>query len=103
MTAKLESKVLTVPKGLIVDLANVQTAQEEDEESEVLPTWKEIDSELEELPTALCDVGHDLRVEPVYCAIDLDNELFCVDNSDFFNLWDIPRDRLLQPRTWVYS
>ena len=58
LTAELESKVLTVPEDKIRDLlANEETAHEKYRESEVRPIWKEIDSELEELPTALCDVG----------------------------------------------
>ena len=77
------------------DLANTKTAQVKYEESEVWPTWKKIDSELQVLPTVLCDVGNDLWIEWVY-VIDLDNELFSVDNWIFFNLWDIPRDRWTQ-------
>ena len=62
------------------------------------PLWTKIISELEELPTALCCVGNDLHVEYVY-VIDLDNELFSVDNHVYFNLWDIPRDRWVQAST----
>lgn len=95
LTAKLESKVLIIPEDSMGDLANIKTAHEKYEESEVRPTWKEIDSELEELPTALGDVGNGLAIEWVY-VIDLDNEFFSVDNWIFFNLWDIPRDRWVQ-------
>jgi len=61
------------------DLANIKTAHEKYEESEVWPTWKEIDSKLQELPTALCNVGNDLMISWVY-VIDLDNEFCSVDN-----------------------
>jgi hypothetical protein len=96
LTAQLESRVLTVPKDKLGGLlANEETAYEKYGESEVRPTWKEIDSELEELPIAICDVGNDLMIEWAY-IIDLDNELFSVDNWIFFDLRDIPRDRWIQ-------
>lgn len=96
LTAELESKVLAVPKDKMGHLlANEETAHEKYGESEVRPTWKEMDSELEELPSALGDVGNNLMVEWAY-VIDLDNELFSVNNWIFFDLWDIPRDRWIQ-------
>ena len=80
VTAELESEVLAIPEDkLRVLLANEETAHEEYKKSEVQPTWKEIDSELEELPTALCDAGNDLMIERVY-IIDLDSELFSINN-----------------------
>lgn len=94
LTAELESKVLTVPEGSLGDLMNTNTALEK-YDSEVWPTWKKIDSELQELPTAFCDVGIDLMIEWTY-IIDLDNEFFSVDNWIFFDLWNIPRDRWIQ-------
>jgi len=98
LTAELESKVLTVPEDSLGDLANIETALEKFE-NEVCPTWKKIDSELQELPTALCDVGTNFTIQWVY-VIDLDNEFFSVDNWIFFHLWDIPRDRWMQAFGW---
>lgn len=91
LTAELESKVLTVPEDSLRDLANIKTTLG----SEVRPTWKKIGDELQELPTAFCDVGIDIMIEWTY-IIDLDNEFFSVDNWIFFDLWDIPRDRWIQ-------
>ncbi len=96
LTAELESKVFTVTKDKIRDSADkVAAARDSDSEAEVHPIWKTIDAELEELPSALCNAGNDLWIEWVY-TIDLDSELFSVDNWVFFDLWDIPRDRWLQ-------
>lgn len=55
------------------------------------PSWKEVDYDLEELPTPLCNVGNDLLIEWVY-LIDLDRLLFVVNNWIFFDLWNIPQD-----------
>jgi hypothetical protein len=96
LTAELDSKVLTVSEDRIQDLlVNKETGHEKYNESEAQPTWKEIDSELEELPTALCNRANDLMIEWVY-IIDLDNELFSVNNWIFFDLSDIPRNRWIQ-------
>ena len=62
------------------------------EEERVQPTWKELDSELERLPTALCAAGNDLMIEWVY-VIDLDSELFSTNSWIFFELPNIPRNR----------
>jgi hypothetical protein len=96
VTTELESKVLTVPEDKMRGLLAIEaTAHEEYEKSKMQPAWKEIDSELEELPTALCGAGNDLMTEWVY-VIDLDSELFSVNNWIFFDLWNIPRDRWIQ-------
>jgi hypothetical protein len=44
------------------------------------------------LPAALCDLGLGPWIEWVY-VIDLDSQLFSVDNRVFFSLQNIPRDR----------
>jgi hypothetical protein len=95
LTAELENKVLTIPDDRIEDLVVTETAHEKYDRSEAQPTWKEIDNELDELPTALCNRGNDLMIEWVY-VIDLDNELFSVNNWIFFDLSNIPRNRWIQ-------
>lgn len=95
LTAELESKVLTVTEGSITDSANTKNMSDKNKESEMWPAWKELSSELHELPTALCDVGNDIMIEWIY-TINLDFELFSVNNWIFFDLWDIPRDRWIQ-------
>jgi hypothetical protein len=49
------------------------------------------------LPTALCR-GNDLWIEWTY-LIDLDNELFSVNNWITFDLWNIPRERWIEALT----
>ncbi|KAK2853278.1 hypothetical protein FQN49_005234 [Arthroderma sp. PD_2] len=62
--------------------------------NEAGPVWKQIVS-AEQLPSPFCEVSNDLFIEWVY-LMDLDNEAFSVNNTIFFELSNIPRDRWLR-------
>ena len=109
ITTELEKKVLSLPADRIrMLLANEETAVEENMQTRVHLTWKEVDSGLEELPTAFCDIATNLMIEWTY-LIDLDREVFAVNSWIFFDLWDIPRERWIEAfeydcgDRWVFS
>ena len=55
--------------------------------------------ELNELPTAFCSIDNDFWLEWVY-VVDLDRELFSVNNRIFFDLWNVPRPRWVDAFTY---
>lgn len=61
-------------------------------DDETLPPWKPLDWDLHELPTAVWNGDDDFWIDWTY-LVDLDSELFIVNNWIVFNLWNIPRDR----------
>ncbi|KAF3482372.1 F-box domain-containing protein [Arthroderma uncinatum] len=90
--AEYEKLSVRLEKALCVTEERIQDVAAK--KAEANPVWKEID-DVEILPSTLCEVGNDLFIEWIY-LIDLDNEVFTVNNTLFFNLWDIPRDRWLR-------
>ncbi|KIW22033.1 uncharacterized protein PV07_12573 [Cladophialophora immunda] len=81
--ADLEKTAFTVTKSTLAKGRSSETLQDTYE-----PTWSLIDG-LTSLPSSLCDVE---RHEWIY-LVDLDSELFSINNWMVFELDDIPRDR----------
>lgn len=105
LTEKLEHTHLTVSSQRMDEITK-QTHNPE-RNSDVVgapatcPTffWKEL--EIEELPSAFCNIFQDFNIE-FTCIIDLNREMFIVNNWIYFKLWDIPRVRWVRgfpPRT----
>ncbi|RMD41664.1 hypothetical protein DV735_g3434, partial [Chaetothyriales sp. CBS 134920] len=90
LTDQLESQVLLVTAEQMR-----YTLDKADRDAVWEPNWKEVvDFDLEELPTALCRGVHHF-IEWTY-LLDLDRELFTINNWISFDLWNIPRDRWTQ-------
>jgi hypothetical protein len=96
LTAQLESSVLTVSDDRMQSLlAKEKTKLEGSGKYAREPAWENIDCELEEHPSAIPNAGNDLWIEWTY-IVDLDSELFSVNNWITFDLENIPRDRWRQ-------
>ncbi|KAI9782560.1 MAG: hypothetical protein M1839_004804 [Geoglossum umbratile] len=90
----LEEQILTVSDADLkacADLPHKLPGQEE--EGQYRPPKRDvlINEKLEYVPSVLPDAGNDLFIEWVY-TIDLDREVFSVDNGAHFHLDKIPRD-----------
>ncbi|RMZ76675.1 hypothetical protein DV738_g4818, partial [Chaetothyriales sp. CBS 135597] len=91
LTDQLESQVLVVTSEQMWDA--LDNADKHKQDAQWQPNWKAID-DLEELPAAFCR-GVDLFIEWTY-LVDLDRELFTINNWVTFDLCNIPRDRWTQ-------
>ncbi|RFU25786.1 hypothetical protein B7463_g10550, partial [Scytalidium lignicola] len=87
---EFESEVVTISEEELRDLLAIEETR--NNKSKVYPHWRKLDAELYDFPTTLCDSGNDLMIEWVY-LIDLDSELFAINNWVFFDLWNIPNKR----------
>ncbi|KAM5431570.1 hypothetical protein McanMca71_004805 [Microsporum canis] len=89
--ATYESRTAQLEKLLCITEERVQTI--------LAPTknaypWESIDN-VELLPSHCGEVSNDLFIEWIY-IIDLDEEVFSINNSIFFDLCNIPRERWLE-------
>ena len=89
ISEKLESRLLKVSRE---DLTVLLKENAEEREYGNLPSWNTLDWELQELPTALWYADPETLFDWSY-MVDLDSELFSINNRIVFDLSNIPWDR----------
>ncbi|KAI1612751.1 hypothetical protein EDD36DRAFT_245082 [Exophiala viscosa] len=102
MTKELETRLLVVTSEKMRSVhCNYEDSEEgsDIDEEESPSSWHDMDDKLQELPTSFYP-GDDNFLEYIY-LIDLDCELFSINDCIAFDLWAIPPiDRLVDAFAW---